>query len=169
MNKEEFEDAWEENVRIFYTVAKKYVSGKEEIEDLLQEVAGNAYKAYGNFDGAYFKAWVCTIIKNTFLNNNNKNIVRSNILTVAAPIEDLDMNVKETVDSAEMQAVKYKFSPEITNTIKSLPKEQAEALLLLAEGYEYLEIASIMGVKLGTVSSRVSRARANAQKALANQ
>ena len=108
---------------------------------------GSALRAEHLFHGGDLRTWLFTILLNLD-RNRRRGLSRRPILAV---IEDVDPPAEPTSDGT---------GRDITRGLSLLPPEQREVLLLVAlEGMSYREAADVQGVPIGTVMSRLSRAR----------
>ena len=130
----------------------------EQADDLVQETVMRAWTAQGSFTpGTSMKAWTFTILRNHFLNDLRKNRRQT----------QLDPEVAETtlVDRATQEEGLH--MQDLQRALARLPEERREALLLVgAGGFSYEEAASICGVPIGTMKSRVARGRAQLHQIL---
>jgi RNA polymerase sigma-70 factor (ECF subfamily) len=117
--------------------------------DLVQETLLKAWSHQQSFEpGTRFKAWLFTILRNTYFSQYRrfKQEVFDGRIAELRPVSP------EQPSHIEMQ--------EFAVALQRLPEDQREALLLVgAEGYSYEETAEITGCAVGTVKSRVNRAR----------
>jgi RNA polymerase sigma-70 factor (ECF subfamily) len=125
---------------------------RDKADDLVQEALAKAWAKQDCFEpGTHFKAWMFTILRNHYYSQHRK---------ARREVSDHDGMLSERlavhpeqqgrIDLIEMQAA-----------LKKLPDQQREALILVtAEGLSYEEAAEICGCAVGTVKSRVNRARA---------
>ncbi|WP_421785190.1 sigma-70 family RNA polymerase sigma factor [Hyphobacterium sp.] len=122
-----------------------------EADDLAQESLVKAWKARDSFqEGSNLKAWVFQILRNHFYSERRKLWRKSE---TSAEIADNMMPMNEGQSAALDLA-------DLRSALKSLPDEQREALILVgAGGFSYDEAAEICGCALGTIKSRVNRAR----------
>jgi RNA polymerase sigma-70 factor (ECF subfamily) len=121
-------------------------------DDLVQETILRALANSHRFEpGTSLQAWAFTILRNFFLTD-----VRSRRKLV----EDPDGMLAASLSVIPNQSGRLEFQ-ELLGALAKLPHEQRETLLLVgAQGFSYEETADITGVQIGTVKSRVSRARA---------
>lgn len=141
----------------------RYTSDPVEAMDLTQEVFIKAYRALPNFrsDSAFY-TWIYRIAVNTVKNHLQKQDRRP-------PDTDIDILVAEQfskktrlkeLDSPEHQLLRDEIQATVTTVLESLPDDLREALVLREfEGLTYEEIADRMGCPIGTVRSRIFRAR----------
>jgi RNA polymerase sigma-70 factor (ECF subfamily) len=121
-------------------------------DDLVQETLLRATANIGSFQpGTNMMAWLFTILRNHFLSEYRKR---------RREVEDADGSYIESLTSAPGQQGHLEFK-ELFAALAKLPVVQREALLLVgASGFSYDEAAAICGTPVGTVKSRVNRARA---------
>jgi len=136
--------------------AFRLTSDMESAKDLLQETnlkALNYRDKYVNNTSMY--AWTYTIMKNTFINGYRYNLNHNNISkTSKETIYDLQTNF----DKADNPDSIYR-SKELESIIDSLEYNLKKPFNMFIEGYKYAEIAEDLGVKIGTVKSRIFLAR----------
>ncbi|MCR5535862.1 MAG: RNA polymerase sigma factor RpoE [Succinivibrio sp.] len=153
-------------------VILKFIPNNADANDVAQEAFIKAYRSIGNFRGdSSFYTWLYRIAVNaakTYLESNQK---YQGALDVDA--EDFDykdsegvLTSKDTpdriIESEELQAV-------IQKAIQNLPEDQKQALLLReVEGMSYDDIAVVMKIPVGTVRSRIFRAREYVEKQMAS-
>lgn len=127
-------------------------------DDLVQETILRALANIQSFQpGTNMPAWLFTILRNLF---------RSEYRKRRREIEDADGSLAETLKSHPDQMGRVEFQ-EFREALAQLPAEQREALILVgASGFSYEEAAQICGCAVGTIKSRVSRARARLQELL---
>jgi RNA polymerase sigma-70 factor (ECF subfamily) len=163
-----FEQAALPHLELVFRVARRLARSEPDAEDLVQETYLKAQRAFGRFEMREFgiRPWLLRILHNTFLNRQarEKNAPRaaeSEMLQAAAPAEhdsgslappDLDY---ERVDG------------EVKLAIERLAPEFRSVLLLWATmEYSYQEIAKILELPIGTVMSRLHRARQQLARSL---
>ncbi|MGF6178953.1 sigma-70 family RNA polymerase sigma factor [Ensifer sp. 4252] len=119
-------------------------------EDLVQETIWRALRSQHLFrPGTALKTWLFTIMRNTF-NTEYKRRRRE-----VVGIDDGYVNVVGC-DGAQEWAVRQ---TELSAALERLPEESRNTLLLVASGTSYIETARLCGCEVGTVKSRVNRAR----------
>jgi RNA polymerase sigma-70 factor (ECF subfamily) len=127
-------------------------------EDLVQETVLRAISHRTQFrPGTSLRSWLIVILRNRYFSDRRRNIHRATL--------PLDVNVNEGSESGgQEETVQFK---DFERHFKKLPDAQREALLLVGvNGYSYEEAAEITGRAIGTIKSRVSRARLLLQAAL---
>ncbi|NOT67175.1 MAG: RNA polymerase sigma factor RpoE [Methylophilaceae bacterium] len=135
-----------------------------EIEDVVQESFIKAYRALPNFRGeSAFYTWLYRIGINT-AKNYLVSMGRRPKLTAEIEVEDAenfeDNHETYTADTPETELMSKQIAQNVTDTLASLPADLRTAITLREiEGLSYEEIATIMGCPIGTVRSRIFRAR----------
>ena len=162
--------------RDLYPAALRMTRNPSDAEDLVQESMARAYAGLRHFTpGTNGKAWLFRILANTFVSGYRKR-QREPIQVLSPEFEALvsaapswsATGPARTEPSAE-EAVLSQFSnSEVRDALRELP-ECFRATIYLAdvEGYPYREIAEMLGVPIGTVMSRLHRARVQLRKRLA--
>lgn len=153
-----------------YNTARWLTRDVAEAEDLVQEAIVKALAGYSSFEpGTNFKAWIFRILRNTYLTSRSGLATRS---TVA--LED-EIAASGTPDAAmelttpEVELLRLSDRAALEQAMQQLPPPLLEVVLLCdVEEMKYREIASILDVPIGTVMSRVARARAALRKHLAH-
>ena len=146
-----------------YNYALKIARNADDAQDLLQETYYKAFKNYHQFEnGTNSKAWMFMILKNTFINNYRK-LKREPAKLDYDEIEDIYENIKS--DQAKDNNLDLDFynnllDDELSAALSKIPSKMREVFLLCdLEGYTYEEIAEITDIPIGTVRSRLHRAR----------
>jgi RNA polymerase sigma-70 factor (ECF subfamily) len=120
-------------------------------DDLVQETLVRAIANIDSFEpGTNMQAWLFTILRNRF---------RSEYRKRKREVEDADGHYVDSLVSQPEQSGKLEFK-ELRTALDKLPSDQREALILVgASGFSYEEAAAICGCAVGTIKSRVNRAR----------
>jgi RNA polymerase sigma-70 factor (ECF subfamily) len=120
-------------------------------DDLVQETLLRALVNIDSFEpGTNLSAWLFTILRNLF---------RSEYRKRRREVEDGDGTYAESLKSQPEQEARVEFR-EFRTALSKLPPDQREALILVgASGFSYEEAAGICGCAVGTIKSRVNRAR----------
>lgn len=146
-----------------FQIISKFLGNSSDVNDVAQEAFIKAYKAINSFRGeSSFYTWLYRIVVNaakTFLESNNKhkNHVDVDSQEFASIDEQGILASKDTpdriIESQELQQV-------ILNAMKDLPKELSDAITLReVEGMSYEDMSDLLQVPIGTVRSRIFRAR----------
>ncbi|HAD10456.1 MAG TPA: RNA polymerase sigma factor RpoE [Porticoccaceae bacterium] len=144
-------------------IVSRFVSDRDEVNDVVQEAFIKAYRALGNFRGdSQFYTWLYRIAVNTA---KNYLVSRSR----RPPGSDIDVDEAEQfsstdklsdVDTPENLVYRDELERAVNGAIKNLPEDLRTAVTLREfEGLSYDEIAAIMDCPVGTVRSRIFRAR----------
>lgn len=136
------------NLRAF---AKSLSGNAVYADDLVQETLIKAWKNRDSFaEGSNLKAWLFTILRNTFLSDRRKRKFE---------VEDPDGVLSDKLATHGEQGGHMDFL-DFAEAFRKLPDDQREALILIgAEGFSYEEAALMCGCAVGTIKSRVNRAR----------
>jgi RNA polymerase sigma-70 factor (ECF subfamily) len=150
-----FEQVFLPHLDAAFNLARWLLRNDQDAEDAVQEAYMRAYKAFPRFRGGDGKAWLMTILRNVCYTMIKK--IRSH----ETP-EPFDEEIHQPMGEAEMQeALRQKANAEgLRCALEKLPDEFREMIVLHdLEGFAYKEIAAIAGIPIGTVMSRLARAR----------
>lgn len=142
-----------------YTLARYLTRDPATAEDIVQEAYLRAYRSFESWRGEASKAWLLTIVRNCFLTSARAGPPHALMQTiddalVASPPELIDQNTPESMLAEKSQTAMLRA------TIEQLPEPFRETLILRElEDMSYKDIASIAQVPIGTVMSRLARAR----------
>jgi len=155
-----------------YNLAYRILGNRDAAADATQDAFLSAFKAIGKFRGGSFKAWLLRIVTNACYDQlrfkQRRPAVSLDALLVleSAPVQSLT----DPGESPEEYAVRQELNKAIQVGIGTLPSEQRIALVLSdVQGLSYQEIAEVTGASLGTVKSRLSRARSKLRDFLLEQ
>ncbi|PZN48332.1 MAG: RNA polymerase subunit sigma [Proteobacteria bacterium] len=130
----------------------------DKADDLVQETLVKAWDKHESFQpGTNLKAWLFTILRNEFYSQMRKR---------GREVQDSDgiMTARLAVHPAQQGRLDLE---DFRSALEHLPEDQREAIILIgASGFSYEEAAEICGCAVGTIKSRVSRARARLQDIL---
>lgn len=151
-----FEDLVDRHRMAVYRLARSVTGNHHDADDAAQETFLRVYRALGSYDpNRPFKPWLKRITYNTSLNTVRAGKSRSRGI--------VDGDLPEIADSNPAQSERMEADQNIASVdhaVQNLPSDLRVTLLLRAvEGMSYKDIATAMGVKIGTVMSRLSRAR----------
>jgi RNA polymerase sigma-70 factor (ECF subfamily) len=151
MRDESFTDLLLASVPHLRAFAMSLTNDSPSADDLVQETLLRAWASQSQFtSGTSVRAWTFTILRNAFHSHYRKR---------RREIEDVDGAYAMRVPTPPTQEVVVTFQ-EVRAALAQLPPEQREALILVsAEGLPYHEAARICGIPIGTIKSRVFRAR----------
>lgn len=144
-------------------LVSRYVYDSGDIEDIAQEVFIKAYRAIGGFRGdSAFYTWLYRIAINTaknYLVAQSRRPPNSDVEPQDAELTDGGRNLRE-VGTPESNLLTRELADRVTRAVSDLPEELKIAITLRElEGLSYEEIASVMECPIGTVRSRIFRAR----------
>jgi RNA polymerase sigma-70 factor (ECF subfamily) len=157
-----FEDAVMPHLNAAYNLARWLVRNDQDAEDIVQEAYLRAFRFFGSFHGGDGRAWLLAIVRNTcrtWLQQKTAN---------RAPTEfDEEKHVPEAAN-AETDLLKRSRVDSVRQCMEQLPAEYREALVLRElEELSYKQIAQAAAVPVGTIMSRLARARARVQDCIA--
>ncbi|MDD4108773.1 MAG: RNA polymerase sigma factor [Prolixibacteraceae bacterium] len=143
--------------------ALSLTADSERADDLVQETMLKALTYREKFtQNTNFKAWIYTIMKNTFINDYRKNVKVRN--TFDASNNDYHMIV--TKDKVYPSPESFYSVHEINKSIDALEDEYKVPFRMFLDGYKYKEIADKLDLPLGTVKSRIFFTRKKLEKSL---
>ncbi len=139
--------------------ARSLTGNRDRADDLVQETVVRALANHDKFQpGTNLHAWLVTILRNQFYSEGRKK---------RREVEDVDGGFAAQLSDIPRQDSRLEMA-DFMRALQLLPDEQREALILVgASGFSYEETAEICQVRVGTVKSRVSRARARLENILA--
>ena len=149
-----------------YNLARWLAGNDADAQDVAQEACLRAFKFFGNFRGENPRAWLLTIVRNTFytwLRKNRPAEITGELDEEALAVEDVSVN-------AEFLNSRIEDVAAVRRAIAELPVEFRETVILRElEGFSYKQIAELADVPVGTVMSRLARARKQLQSSLAKE
>ncbi len=147
-----------------YNLSARILGDRTAAEDITQETFISAHRALGKFRGGSLRAWLLRIGSNLsydFIRKSKRRAEQSLDLSMENP----SFAVRSTDPSPEQSAISSELRVELQKAILSLPIDQRTVLVLIdVQGLSYDEAAETTGASLGTVKSRLSRARSAARK-----
>ncbi|HXH80597.1 RNA polymerase sigma factor [Nocardioides sp.] len=162
-----FRDLVEPEIEVMLRVARTLTSGNADAEDLVQETLLRAYRGLHGFDGRHPRAWLLTILRNTNVNMHRRQ------RPVLADDDQLRRESRPAFGTAERQSAEQTFidqelDDELHAAVGALdPRFRAALILVDVHDLSYAEAAAVLDVPVGTVMSRLSRARDRVRRALA--
>ena len=151
-----------------YNVAYRIMGEPQSAEDATQEAFISAYKSLNRFRGGNFKSWLMRIVTNACYDElrRRKRRPQSSLDELTADNESSAF-LRSPVEGPEAQQQTVELMEAVEHCLQALPDDQRiTAVLGDVEGYDYREIAEITRVSLGTVKSRMSRARSKLRDCL---
>jgi len=181
MNQQEMGKAVVDYYDTLYSVAFNLTRDSHKANDLVQTTVEKAIKASDSFSEGNLVGWLVTILRNTFRNDYRaedrisfstiEELIEQGTTaedSLLATDEDSEQGSDSRFSSASAESVFLSggYSPELASALQNISKAHRDILLLKAEGYSYEEIAEILKIEVGTVMSRLSRARKSMKEAL---
>jgi RNA polymerase sigma-70 factor (ECF subfamily) len=148
-----------------YRHALRLTGNRADAEDLTQEVFLRVFRSLDSYVPGTFEGWLHRITTNLFLDQ-----VRRRARLRFDPVgDDLETRVG-SAPAAHDLALQALFDPDVEEAISGLsPEFRAAVLLADVDGLSYEEVADVLGLKLGTVRSRIHRGRSRLRRALAHR
>ncbi len=145
---------------VLLRVARSLTRRAADAEDLVQDTLVRAFQGIDRFDGAHPRAWLLTIMRNAHINRNRRR--RPELLDDQdAAFERLAATEGLGSQTPEGLIVGETFDQVVTDALAALPDRFRTLVTLVdVEGLSYAEAAELLGVPVGTVMSRLHRARA---------
>lgn len=169
-----FEKEFMPHMDAMYNFALKLTADEDDAQDLVQDTCLKAYRFINSFEpGTYAKAWLFRILKNNFINDYRKKSrgpSKVEFEWVEQSISGED-EAAEPAYFADLQAetVNDMLGDEITAALQSLPVDFRMIIILCdLEEFSYEEMAKILDIPIGTVRSRLHRARTLLKTKLVN-
>jgi RNA polymerase sigma-70 factor (ECF subfamily) len=169
-----FEDLALPLLPALYNVAHWLTRNASDAEDLVQETMLKSLRGFASFEtGSNFKAWIFRILRNTYLTSRSGLAARRTVALEEELEERGEFGPGSYPESAidrqtpEVNLMRLADRVALESAMEKLPAPLLEVVLLCdVEEMKYKEIASILEVPIGTVMSRIARARAQLRKAL---
>jgi RNA polymerase sigma-70 factor (ECF subfamily) len=151
-----FEEAVMPHLDAAYNLARWLMRNEHDAQDMVQEAYLRAFRFFGGFHGTDARAWLLTIVRNTCYTW----LKRKQAPEFSCDFEEAVMT-KESDELDPESSHELKVQAQLINeAIEKLPAEFREVVILRElEELSYKEIAAITGIPIGTVMSRLSRAR----------
>ena len=148
-----------------YNFARWIARDSDDAEDLVQETYLKALRSFASFQpGTNFRAWIFQILRNTFLSSRTKFERR---MTEALDSDEGEPELAVDTETPETILINRSDSQLLQRAVDDLPVHYRETLLLCeVEEMSYQEIAQILSIPIGTVMSRLARARKAVRESL---
>jgi RNA polymerase sigma factor (sigma-70 family) len=153
-----------------YRLARWITGNRDDAEDVVQDAFLRAFRAIGDLSGDNARAWILTIVRRAAYQWLRKN--RSVALVFVEDLERVTPGPggEPEVETPEAALIAKTEAARLTEAIAALPVIPRETLVLRdVQGLPYREIAEVTGVPIGTVMSRLSRARGQVIAAMSGQ
>jgi len=164
----EFESVALVHIDTIYKIAISLCRDKEQAGDLVQITYLKAFEQFETFKkGTNCKAWLARILRNSWIDQIRHKQVAGEILSIEENLISESVEDKQTVWSNSEDLIENFSDEQIIKALKKLPEEQRMALFLIdVEQFSQEEVSEIMGVAVGTIKSRTSRARMRLKREL---
>ena len=138
-----------------FNYARWLTRNEADAEDVVQDAYVRAFRFFSSLRGEDARAWLLTIVRNTwygrFAQRSSQGLTVVDLESENRPDEGLD---------AEAQLIRQETVERVRHALEALPADFREVLVLRElEGLSYKEIAAVVGIPIGTVMSRIARAR----------
>jgi len=158
-----FDNEFMPHINAMYNFAYRLVLDRDDAKDLLQDTYLKAYRFIDSFQqGTNAKAWLFRILKNSFINDyrkRSKEPAKVDYQDVETYYNSEDVNRQITPD-LRVDSLKDMIGDEISNALNALDVDFRTVIILCdLEGFKYDEMAKILDIPIGTVRSRLHRAR----------
>jgi RNA polymerase sigma factor (sigma-70 family) len=146
-----------------HNLARWLMRDENEAADAVQDACLRALRFIGGFRGSDGRAWLLAIVRNTCYSRLRRSASREN----EAEFDDEFHSPEIETANPEVLLQKSRDGETLRHALEELPEEFREVIVMRElEGMGYKEIAEVAGVPIGTVMSRLARARRRLQRAL---
>lgn len=145
-------------IDVLYRVARSITRNPTDAEDLVQDTLLRAYRAVGRFDGRHPRAWLLTIMRNAQINR----VRRKRPELLRDPDTAMERLADESADNNDpgQLVVDSGYDAAVERAFGQLPEKfRCVVELVDIQGLSYQEAADVLGIPVGTVMSRLHRAR----------
>ncbi len=153
------------HIDALYNFAFKLTLNEDEAKDLIQDTCMKAFRFINSFEkGTNAKAWLFRILKNSFINDYRKKTKNPGMVDYQEVetfySSDENESQYQTTSDLRSETVKGMLGDEITNALNSMDVDFRTVIILCdLEGFKYDEMSKILDIPIGTVRSRLHRAR----------
>ncbi len=156
---EAFRTYVEPEIDVMLRVARTLTGSWADAEDLVQDALLRAYRSIDRFDGAHPRAWLLTIVRNTNINAHRRQ--RPGLVDADMDLETARPAFGAAVTPGPEQTVTDRvFDDQLGQALATLDEKFGVVLLLIdVDQLTYAEVAALLDIPVGTVMSRLSRAR----------
>lgn len=152
------------HIDAMYNFAYRLTNDEDDANDLLQDTYLKAFRFINSFqEGTNAKAWLFRILKNSFINDyrkKSKEPSKVDYQEVEAVYNSSEDAEYESTSDLRLEAVQDLIGDEVAMALNSLPVDFRTVIILCdIEGFTYEEMAKILDIPIGTVRSRLHRAR----------
>jgi RNA polymerase sigma-70 factor (ECF subfamily) len=158
------------HLRAGYNLARWLLRNDHDAEDVMQEATMRAFRFFDGFAGTNPRAWLLAVVRNSaysFLQQNRARELGTEFDEELHTEAASDGRTSETPEVLVLRSAQQRF---LNEAVEALPVEFREVFVLREmEGFSYKEIADLARIPIGTVMSRLSRARRQLQAAVARR
>lgn len=142
-----------------------FTHNRDDLQDLIQDTLARALRYKDRFvDGTNLKSWLFVMMKNIYINQYNQNVGRKTFADGTPGEYYLNAHGANTESLTERQLI----AADLQDSISKLSEKFRTPFELHVEGYQYDEIADELDIPIGTVKSRIFKARERLQDMLAD-
>lgn len=154
-----------------YNAAFRLTANESDAEDLVQSTYEEAFRHSNQLRTlAHCKTWLFKVMRNRFLSSLRKRRSRPDLVAIDGGLDVDPEHAASAAPALERQVLERLARPAIVRALSRLPEEMRACVLLCdLEGFTYEEIGEILQCPIGTVRSRIARARAQLARDLAEQ
>jgi RNA polymerase sigma-70 factor, ECF subfamily len=162
---EDFEKVVVDHLDMLYGVALRLTRNTADAQDLTQNTVVKALRFHDRFEeGTYIKAWLLTILRNTFINEYRRKVRQPTVVelsgTEAAESTSPDPDIPYERHDSDPSELMELLDDEVKHAVEGLPGDFRRAVVMAdLKDMSYKEIAEAMDCPLGTVMSRLYRGR----------
>lgn len=150
-----------------YTLARWLLRRPEEADDAVQEAFMRALRAFDGYEGGDARAWLLAIVRNVCFTQLKRQSSRDNVIVLGEAFERQEQIAASGEPTPDRALEQRQDAERVRAAIAELPAEFREVLVLREiEEMSYRDIAGIAGIPMGTVMSRLARARERLAQAL---
>ncbi|MHA7680598.1 sigma-70 family RNA polymerase sigma factor [Cupriavidus sp. PET2-C1] len=144
-----------------FNVARWLTHNDQDAQDVVQEAYLRAFRFIGGFRGEDARAWLLSIVRNTFYTWHQQNRGHAaQTMMFEEDMHSLETSVADHDDSPEAMLIRSQSQKRVHKALLGLRLEYREVVVLRElEDLSYKEIATIVGIPIGTVMSRLGRGR----------
>jgi RNA polymerase sigma-70 factor (ECF subfamily) len=158
-----FEQAILPHLDAAYNLARWLMRNEDEAADAVQDACVRALRFIGGFRGGDGRVWLLAIVRNTCYSRLKRDTIRE----METEFDDELHSLETEAANPEALLERSRDSETLRRALEELPEEFREIIVMRElEGMAYKEIADVAGVPIGTVMSRLARARKRLQQAL---
>lgn len=174
VSKSAFEELVTPHLQAAFNLAYWIVRSREEAEDVVQDAYVRAFRAFSDFRGATAKPWLLAIVRNVAYRALHNRKRAANVIFSSEDLKHRDKEAVREAASSEPTAESLLISAgerqQLLSALAALTVDYREVIVLRElEGLTYSEIAEAIAAPIGTVMSRLSRARAELRDQLAKE